>query len=63
MNHRAQRYRRVLLGVSLLLLTAMIVLIAAGARQFETVLVPLVAFPLFIAVGAQRRSVRRRASK
>ncbi|MGC8480533.1 MAG: hypothetical protein ACP5PJ_03215 [Acidimicrobiales bacterium] len=63
MNRRAQRYRQVLWGVSILLLVAMIVLIAEGARQFETVLVPLVAFPLFIALGAQRRSVRRRSSQ
>lgn len=63
MTPRALAYRRVLWGVSILLLVGMIVLIAEGARQFETVLVPLIAFPLFIALGAQRRSVRRRTAK
>ncbi|NNN11242.1 MAG: hypothetical protein HKL83_05195 [Acidimicrobiaceae bacterium] len=51
--------RSVLILGLILLVILMIILVAAGAKQFLSLLIPLVVFPFLIAIGGRRKLARR----
>ncbi|NNN12713.1 MAG: hypothetical protein HKL81_03060 [Acidimicrobiaceae bacterium] len=51
--------RSVIILGFVLLVILMIILVAAGAKQFLSLLVPLAVFPLLIGVGGRRKIARR----